>query len=50
MGVGRKGIKMLYVGIDTHLEMRELAIVNENAEIVWWGRVGNNRIGFHNNR
>ena len=37
---------MLYVGIDTHLEMHELAIVNENAEIVWSGRVGNNRIGF----
>ena len=37
---------MLYVGIDTHLEMHELVMVNENAEIVWSGRVGNNRIGF----
>ena len=45
-GKRQEGIKMLSVGIDTHLEMHEVAIVNENAEIVWSGRVGNNRIGF----
>ena len=37
---------MLWIGIDTHLRMREVEIQNEYGKKMWHGRVENSREGF----
>ena len=43
---GQEGIKMFYAGIDTHLLMHEVAVIDEKGESIWSGRIGNDRAGF----
>ena len=43
---GQEGIKMFYAGIDTHLMMHEVAVIDEKGESIWSGRIGNDRSGF----
>ena len=37
---------MFYAGIDTHLMMHEVAVIDEKGERIWSGRIGNDRSGF----
>ena len=37
---------MLSVGIDTHLEMHQVEVLNEEEKVMWRGQIGNNRKGF----
>ena len=48
MSVGRKWIKMLSIGIDTHQAMHQVDIRNQDEKVMWRGQVQNNRNGFNN--
>ncbi len=45
-GMGEECKKMLSVGIDTHLEMHVVEVQDEKENVMWKGRIGNNRKGF----
>ena len=37
---------MFYAGIDTHLIMHEVALIDEKGESIWSGRIGKRQVGF----
>ena len=46
MDAGRKGIKMLSVGIDTHQKVHQVEVQNKDGKVMWRGQIGNDRKGF----
>ena len=46
MSVGRKGIKMLACGIDTHQKMHWIEIQNQDEKVMWRGQASNDRKGL----
>ena len=36
---GRKGIKVLSVGIDTHLKMHQVEVQNHDRKVMWRGQM-----------
>jgi hypothetical protein len=46
MYAGRKVIKILLVGIDTHQSMYQVEVHNDGKKERWRGHIGNNRKGF----
>jgi hypothetical protein len=47
MSLGRKGIKMLSCGIDTHQKMHQVEVQNNYEKVMWRGQVSNDRKGFN---
>jgi len=47
MSAGRKGIKMISCGVDTHLKMHQVEVQNDGRKVLWRGQIGNNRNGFN---
>ena len=37
---------MFYAGIDTHLMVHKVAVIDEKGERIWSRRIGNDRAGF----
>ncbi len=47
MSAGRRGIKMLSCGIDTHQKMHQIEVQNNDEKVMWRGQIGNDRKGFN---
>lgn len=37
---------MFYAGIDTHLMVHKVAVIDEKGKRIWSRRIGNDRAGF----
>jgi len=47
MEPGRKGIKVLSVGIDTHQKMHQIEVQNHDRKDMWRGQIQNDGKGFN---